>query len=63
MVEFHRASLRQSRPGVIAVAGHTIGLGERLMKCRVPLRLGDCHSLGGAKADIGDDMAGGAAIG
>lgn len=63
MVEFHRTGLRQFRPRVIAVAGHAVGLGERLMKCRVPLRLGNCHSLGSAQANISHDMATGAAIG
>ncbi len=63
MVEFNCAGLGQSRPRVIAVAGHAIGLGERLMECRAPLRLGNRHALGSAQADISDRMTGSAAIG
>lgn len=62
MIELHCTGLGQSRPRVIAVAGHTIGFGKRLMECRASFRLGDRHAPGGAQADIGDDMAGSAAI-
>ena len=63
MIQLHCTGLGQSRPRMIAVAGHTIGFGKRLMECRASFRLGYCNSLGGAQADISDEMAGSAAIG
>lgn len=62
MVERYRAGLGQSRSRVIAVAGHAVGLSQRLMECRKPVRLRNCDTFGGAQADIGHDMASGAAF-
>lgn len=63
VIEDDRTRLGQSWSGVIAVAGHAIGFGQRLMEGGPCCRLRDCRALGRTQADICDDMAGYATLG
>ncbi len=63
VVELHCTGFRQPRSGVITMAGHAVGFGQRLMERWAPLRLRDGHTLGGAQANVRYGVAGGAAVG
>lgn len=63
MVKFNGAGLGQCRLWMIAVAGHAVRLGQRLMKCARLFPLWDLRPLRGAQANISDDMAGCATLG